>query len=290
MQSKMMINEIIPHGKYYTALTSANDNQLHRHEFIEIFYVISGSAIHQVNDKETTIGTGEVCILRPSDFHRFISKASATFTHRDICVETEEFRKVCSFISPTLYETILSSPAFYSSRLDIDEMNFFEKILKTYVSDNNPDAYTQACRTVTSNIAFLCTGKSSGNKNFMPDWVQQLVDYLHSPYYYQLSVSELTQDIHFSKQYICHTFKKYVGMSVTEYFLTQRLNYAKYLILTTTDSIANISYTVGFNNVTFFYRSFKKHFSVTPMELRKKSNNLPEKRKLPVPPPPVKKP
>lgn len=270
MQSKMMISEIIPNGKYYTALTNANDNQPHRHEFIEIFYVISGSAIHQANGKDTEIGTGEVCILRPSDFHRFISKASATFTHRDICVETEEFQEVCAFISPTLYESILSSPTFFSSKLDIDAMNFFEKLLKTYVADINIEAYTQACRTVTSNIVFLCMGKSPQEKNFMPDWVQQLVDYLHSPYYYQLSVGELTKDIHFSKQYICNTFKKYVGMSVTEYFLQQRLNYAKYLIMTTTDSIANISFTVGFNNVTFFYRSFKKHFNLTPMELRKK--------------------
>ena len=47
------------------------------------------------------------------------------------------------------------------------------------------------------------------------------------------------------------------------------LNYAKYLLLSTTDSIANIANITGFNNTSFFYRSFKKQFDITPSELRK---------------------
>jgi transcriptional regulator GlxA family with amidase domain len=82
-------------------------------------------------------------------------------------------------------------------------------------------------------------------------------------------VSEITKDIPYSKQHICNTFKKYMGQSITEYFLGQRLNYAKYLLLSTSDSIASIANTTGFNNTSFFYRSFKKQFDVTPSELRK---------------------
>jgi transcriptional regulator GlxA family with amidase domain len=84
-----------------------------------------------------------------------------------------------------------------------------------------------------------------------------------------MSVSEITKDIPYTKQHICNTFKKYMGQSITEYFLYQRLNYAKYLLLSTTDSIANIANITGFNNTSFFYRSFKKQFDITPSELRK---------------------
>jgi two-component system response regulator YesN len=84
-----------------------------------------------------------------------------------------------------------------------------------------------------------------------------------------MSVSEITKDIPYTKQHICNTFKKYIGQSITEYFLHQRLNYAKYLLLSTTDSIASIANITGFNNTSFFYRSFKKQFDVTPSELRK---------------------
>ena len=46
MNSELLISEIIPNGNYFTSLTISNNNQAHCHEFVEIFYVVSGSADH----------------------------------------------------------------------------------------------------------------------------------------------------------------------------------------------------------------------------------------------------
>lgn len=269
MPWNMLISEIISHGNYYTALTNANDNQPHCHEFIEIFYVIQGAASHNLNGKQKMVELGDVYLLKPTDFHSFSSVDSAPFLHRDICIKADEFKKVCDFIRPNLYQDLLNDKSVIQSKLNIEELESFEHLIKSF-SPLNEDTYEQVLKVVTTSVVFLFAHEASTEKA-MPDWVRQLVDYMQSPYHYQYPISKLTKDLHFSKQYICYTFKKYIGTSITDYFLNQRINYAKYLIMTTTDPIGNIAYSAGFNNLTFFYRSFKKKFGVTPLQLRKQS-------------------
>ena len=271
MNSELLISEIIPNGNYFTSLTISNNNQLHRHEFVEIFYVVSGSAFHILNGQTTTVNSGDIYIIKPSDYHCFKSSDStADFIHRDICLSVEEYKAVCAFLELPTFDEMLNSTSTLHAKLDIEMITFLENIFNSFTLDINAASYNRVCRSVTSSILlFVSTNNSQFNRTVVPSWIQDILDLLRSPYLYHMSVSEITKDIPYTKQHICNTFKKYIGQSITEYFLHQRLNYAKYLLLSTTDSIASIANITGFNNTSFFYRSFKKQFDVTPSELRK---------------------
>jgi YesN/AraC family two-component response regulator len=271
MNSELLISEIIPNGNYFTSLTISNNNQLHRHEFVEIFYVVSGSAFHILNGQTTTVNNGDIYIIKPSDYHCFKSSDStANFIHRDICLSVEEYKAVCAFLELPTFDEMLNSTSTLHAKLDIEMITFLENIFNSFTLDINAASYNRLCRSVTSSILlFVSNNNSQFNRTVVPSWIQDILDLLRSPYLYHMSVSEITKDIPYTKQHICNTFKKYIGQSITEYFLHQRLNYAKYLLLSTTDSIASIANITGFNNTSFFYRSFKKQFDVTPSELRK---------------------
>jgi AraC family cel operon transcriptional repressor len=271
MNSELLISEIIPNGNYFTSLTISNNNQAHCHEFVEIFYVVSGSADHILNGQKTTITNGDVYIIKPSDYHCFKSTDAVTnFIHRDICVSVEEYKAVCAFLELPTFEEMLNSTTTLHTKLSIDIITFLESTFNSFTIDINAASYNRLCRSITSSILlFMSNNNSHFNRIAVPSWIQDILDLLRSPYLYSKPVSEITKDIPYSKQHICNTFKKYMGQSITEYFLGQRLNYAKYLLLSTSDSIASIATTTGFNNTSFFYRSFKKQFDVTPSELRK---------------------
>lgn len=271
MHSELLISDIIPNRNFFTALTMANNNQLHRHEFVEIFYVVSGTADHILNGQKTAISSGDVYIINPSDYHCFkSSNSTVNFIHRDICVSIEEYKEICEFLDLPSFEEMLDSTTTLHSKLDVDTIAFLEKTFNEFTLDINNKSYNRLCRSITSSILlFMSNNNAQFNRTSVPNWIQEILDSLRSPYFYSMSVSEITKNIPYTKQHICNTFKKYMGQSITEYFLQQRLNYAKYLLLSTTDSIANIANTTGFNNTSFFYRSFKKQFKVTPSELRK---------------------
>ena len=271
MNSELLISEIIPNGNYFTSLTISNNNQLHCHEFVEIFYVVSGSAVHLLNGQKTTVANGDVYIIKPSDYHCFKSSDSTTnFIHRDICISVEEYKAVCSFLELPTFDEMLNSNTTLHTKLNIEMITFLENTFNSFTLDINATSYNRLCRSITSSILlFMSNSNSHFNRTALPSWIQDILDLLRSPYLYNMSVSEITKDIPYTKQHICNTFKKYMGQSITEYFLQQRLNYAKYLLLSTTDPISSIATTTGFNNTSFFYRSFKKQFNVTPSELRK---------------------
>ena len=59
------------------------------------------------------------------------------------------------------------------------------------------------------------------------------------------------------------------GITFTEMIAQEKLVQAKYMLLTTEYSIAEISEKLQYTNVQNFIRFFKKHVEVTPAAFRK---------------------
>jgi len=73
---------------------------------------------------------------------------------------------------------------------------------------------------------------------------------------------------HTSTQYFCKFFKKVTGSTFKEYLVNIRIDKAKELLLKSNTSITDIAYQVGFKNLSYFYRSFKKSLKLNPSEYR----------------------
>jgi AraC-like DNA-binding protein len=68
-------------------------------------------------------------------------------------------------------------------------------------------------------------------------------------------------------------FYKDYEMSPGKWLSQRRLNFAKELLMSTTNTVQEICYDTGFENPSHFIRVFKNNFGNTPMEFRK--NRLP---------------
>ena len=65
-------------------------------------------------------------------------------------------------------------------------------------------------------------------------------------------------------------FKLHTGNTLREYLINIRLGNAARLLLDTSESIANISFFCGFNNLSNFNRIFKDRKGCSPSEFREK--------------------
>ena len=63
--------------------------------------------------------------------------------------------------------------------------------------------------------------------------------------------------------------KDYFDQSPTDLLLATRLDKAKQLIETSERAVGAIAYECGFNSVSYFTRSFKKRYQLTPSAWRK---------------------
>ncbi|WP_164775421.1 response regulator [Paenibacillus glycanilyticus] len=82
----------------------------------------------------------------------------------------------------------------------------------------------------------------------------------------ELGVDMVAQHAYINASYLRAVFKKEIGMTVTDYITYTRMNKAKELLSGGNRKLADIAETIGYNDGSYFSKSFKKFFGFTPKE------------------------
>ncbi len=99
--------------------------------------------------------------------------------------------------------------------------------------------------------------------------IRKALEYIHKNLCENITLDMVSKEANINKCYLCDLFKKEVCQSFSEYVLSQRIQLAKKLLLTTPHSIQAIAEKCGFQNQSYFCTCFKKIIGVTPTKLRK---------------------
>ena len=244
---------------------------LHRHEFIEFFYVFEGSCSHILNDERSLIRTGDAFFMTPKDVHRFIQSGNEKFErflHRDILISLDYFEEACAFYSPTLFQELHDGKYQLQFSLSIEQMTRIENFVP--MLDPSPDNknYDITAKALTSFIINLILEQNLQESHNYPTWLTRLLSMLNAPDNLTVDLSQIISHFAYSKEYLRRSFKKYIGMTMTDYFNKQKMSYAYSLLQTTDYPIEKICEQIGITNTAYFYHLFKKHFYVTPHSIR----------------------
>ncbi|MBQ8541794.1 MAG: helix-turn-helix domain-containing protein [Clostridia bacterium] len=88
------------------------------------------------------------------------------------------------------------------------------------------------------------------------------------------SVKELSERFFISEAYLCRLFKDGMGVTVTEYINTLRINEACDRLKNSEHTMTEIAADVGYNSYTYFCKIFKKLVGESPYEYRKNIKGL----------------
>ncbi len=82
------------------------------------------------------------------------------------------------------------------------------------------------------------------------------------------SIENLSEDLCMSRSNLYRKIHSITGMTPTDFVRNTRLKEAALMLKTTTMSIEEIAYAVGFSSPGYFTRSFKKLFGMLPTQFR----------------------
>lgn len=102
----------------------------------------------------------------------------------------------------------------------------------------------------------------------LPPAISAVRNYLQSHYSQPVTLETLSQQFNISKFHLQRSFRRYTGLSPSEYQQKIRLTKAKELLRTTTFSINLIADSVGFESASAFISAFKKQEGTTPLKYR----------------------
>ena len=98
--------------------------------------------------------------------------------------------------------------------------------------------------------------------------VEKVRHYVSEHYREEIRLSQMADLAGMSSAAFSRFFKLHTGRNLSDYIIDMRLGYASRLLVDSSQSIAEIGYACGFNNLSNFNRIFKKRKGCSPSEFR----------------------
>lgn len=289
-----MANVKVPIRIFRRQHSQASPVHTHRHDFLEIALLLSGTATHVVytsDDEKLSfpVCRGDVCVILQGQSHAFTFEPTESINIINILFNRSILQKaaaydedrinLCDFVENLSYISRHHPTALHLSNENTERICELVSRIESETVGRNPGSGTFILLFFTEILTLLYreyqaqfpeqhTAEVSG-------LVPQLLSYINHHFQEDISLEKLSQLTHFSTRQITRRFKATMGVSVSEYILMQRITYARSLLTSTDMKITDIAAETGFNNPSYFCEQFRKVVHCTPKEFRNRDFTTP---------------
>ena len=261
--------------------TRYTDFPLHRHNYVEMMIVLSGSITHRIDGEPFTLSTGEVLIMNKHVSHS-VERSGKDDIGVNIIMSDRFIYGVTSELAGTVFSSLIKenakengSPIYLAFRTG--GRKYLENAIENLLFEltvRGEDVGVMS-GTVSLLLRYLSLENDEllirGNVKTDKDDARRLdvLSYVKSNYR-TASLTELSDKLYLTVPYLSKVIKESFGKSFKELVIDERMERARTSIEETTLPIGDIIRSVGYENESYFHREFKKRYGTTPLTIRKK--------------------
>lgn len=237
---------------------------IHRHPYYEIIFVTEGELHIEIDFKEHTIKKGSVCLFSPLQVHhpKQVNEAYGCFLLRFYpnLFDNAEFFKGINIFD---YDTVdLPESLFDRCKMLLDELSIEFKgdlAFKDFALGNLLKFFL-----ITLQRAVPETSAEKTYDNYFSK-----LNYLIVEDQFKITKpSEYAKKLGLSPRSLNDVVKKHTGISAGEYIKSKTIYEAKRLLSFTSLTVKEIAYQLGFDDVAYFSRFFKKNTDISALQYR----------------------
>jgi len=248
---------------------------LHWHEHLEWIAVNKGAYRVIVDSDYRDLHAGEVVFINSKQLHSAypIREGSELYAivYNDALLRNNALDSTESkYVLPLLHSQI-QLPVFYHTAQSITR-DIHASLTKMYLSyrERKPgyELIVKSSLLASLGLAFQSVQSSTpaSQKRRRESVIQPLLIHLSEGFRGPITVEQAAQLCCVSPNYFCYIFKKATGKTLIEYVNMLRVHEAEHLFRSHHYSVQQVANFVGFTNLTYFGRVFKKFKNVTPSE------------------------
>lgn len=250
---------------YADSIAGKHSFKSHFHNKIEIFYCFYGEQKIKIGDKIYAVKSGDAAVIFPNEIHEYIEfEGEQPYTKGIAIICETDFLAV---VIPELIKTRPLSPIVRADRVPEDAALSFERFCTAQTEPEKLGWTFIALSGLLKELRLVPLNDKI--KNF--DVAQALVLYINENFKKPLTIDRLSKKFGYSSSYITHMFYEQLKIPFRTYLNDVRTECAAHLLDTTRKNVTEIAYESGYSSVNTFCRCFKKRFSVTPSEYRKRN-------------------
>lgn len=250
----------------------------HDHTFFEMIYVLKGKADNTIENTLYKMTEGDICLIPPNVYHKlwvgdesiiinFIMKIS--LFDESFMNDINKGSMLGKYIKMNLYINPVESKKFlmFHSLHNASVRNLLALIITEAFKGKNASVIKRALIIAIFN--YLNDMEDNDDEiTEKNDIIYSILEYIHKNYA-TVTLSDAAEHFNYSEPYFSKYIKKMTGISFMNILQTAKLKESCYLLATTNISVNSISERVGYDNVSYFNRIFKKNIGTTPYKYRK---------------------
>ena len=249
---------------------------VHWHDEFEIIYVRSGFLAVSISGESYIGKTGDAFVVSPGNLHLMGSQTGTVdyytflFPLKYISFRTDDM------LDEKLLEPLNSGHLMICPRVKDTAKELCEQLIEIYEAkkDESESKITTQVRTKIILLQFILEMWKKGfviendtsGRNIVE---KEMVSYIQQNFTGKISLREFGEQFHLSEKYISRYFKEHFHITLSQYVTYLRLEHAKQLLQDTDIPVTDVAMQSGYQNVSYFIRSFQKAYAVSPLKYRK---------------------
>lgn len=253
---------------------------LHTHNYVEVIYMCSGSTHHKIDGNDIILRPGELLFLSKHASQEIYPAAKT-----DLAIN---FIILPEFFNPTLRmigdeDSILKSfliECLIGDGTGLSYLHFrvsdvlpIQNLVENLIwSIHNRQANVRSINQTTMGLLFLQLLNHTDKMEFSGHntnhkLILKVLKYIEENYR-DGELRILANELHYDVFWLSKEIKKVSGSTFSELLQKKKLNQAAYLLKNTGMKIIDISFAVGYENVSYFHKLFTQTYGMTPRTYR----------------------
>ena len=256
------------------------ETNLHSHEFLELVYICAGTGEYRIGTQTGVLQAGDYFVVDYETYHEYFSPQGDLMLinclFRPEIMDTSftqinSFNHLCERYFLEVAGRKIKGPTANQVFHDDGDIGVLcRKFLAEY--EEQQEGYIEILRCILCEIIVKTVRRvgSERRKSAFTDFALQQIE---NHFAERLTLQELCAQKHFSVSYASARFEADMGMTFTNYLQSKRIEAACRLLTTTALPVTEIAMAVGYGNIRFFNKIFKKVVGIPPLQYRKKSRD-----------------
>lgn len=260
--------------------TRFTDFPEHTHDYVELVYMCSGSTVNYVNDEKIPLEQGDILLIGKGAVHRADAAGKDDIAVNIIIVPeflNSTMRMIGTDNTP-IHEFMLgflqdeqnAAPYLYFHVADVKPVqNCVENLIYSLLGSAGNKRKVNRATLALLFLNLISNTDRLVNRNSDNSAMIYTLNYIED-HYVDGTLGDLAEQLHYDVSWLSREIKSWSGgKTFVELVQQRRLAQAVFYLENTDMKIDDIGHTVGYENLSYFYRLFKNTYGESPRVYRK---------------------
>jgi AraC-like DNA-binding protein/mannose-6-phosphate isomerase-like protein (cupin superfamily) len=256
--------------------------EAHKHSFVEINYMYSGSCIQYVDGQRIILKEGQLLLMDKETVHRILpleeNDILVNILLKHDTISTDILSQIVQ--SQSMIFDFLKNAAIVDTDhkhhliLETEDNEYVQYQLQSLIREfYNQDKYSDQTMKLLLSLIFIELSRHLESQTLRQAAPAQselilILGYMDK-HYNNLTLKELAEQFGYNPNYLSNKLKTETKLSFSQLIERKKLSMAMFYIRENVYSMEEIAHKIGYESPSAFFKLFKKYYKITPLQYKK---------------------